>query len=149
MGAPATSKFHLRGASFSNFANRVENFLRNLPFAGCGHFDYLSGSDNRNGIPVGIEAYAGLRDVIRNDCVESLFEQLLAGILEDVLSLGGEADYQLSLFALAEFSCDVGGGHEFKRKFGATLHLLWRKLLRAVIGDCGRFDKHSGFMAAC
>ena len=51
--------------------------------------------DDGDGVAVGVKADAFAGNVVDDDGIEILRDQLLAGVLENVFGLGGEADDDL------------------------------------------------------
>ena len=108
--------------------NLVENALRHFPLRGLGNFDDLVVSDDGHFIAIGVEADAFAGNVVDHDGVEMFGCELLAGVFEDVLSFGSEADDNLRLLAERNFLENVGGRFEFERDRTFAFYLLRRKL---------------------
>ena len=102
-------------ALLANLGNEVEHTLRDFEFRRNRHVDDAVGSDDGDGVVLGAETDVGAGDVVEDDGVALLGASFLAGVLDEVLGFGGEADKHLvGKFVGAEFGEDVGCRFEFE-----------------------------------
>jgi len=123
----------------------IENALSHIPFGGFGNFDYFVVGDDSDGIAVGVEAYAFAGNVVDDDSVNGFRGQFLAGVLQDILRFGSEADDELVLLVSSQFGQDVRRRLQFQSQRAFALDLLVGGVFGPVISDSCGFDDDAGF----
>ncbi len=121
--------------------NRVQYALRHLELAALRDLERILGGDDRDGVAVGVEADARLGDVVHHDGVDVLGGKLSAGIVDDVLGFGGEADQNLAVEAVsAELGENIGGRLQLQgQRTAGALDLFRSRLARPIVGDRSSF----------
>ena len=123
----------------------VEDALGDFPLGGFGNFDHFVAGDDGDGVAVGIEADAFARNVVDDDGVEILRNQLLAGILQNVLGFGGEADDDLRLPSSAKALSGCRESASSSSVIGPLRLIFWPAAdFRAIVGDGSGLDDDGG-----
>src|SRR5262249_14404757 len=81
--------------------------VSDLPLGAFGDLDVPVGSHNGDGVAVGVEADAGLGNVVHHDGVRRLGLELLARVRQGVFGLSGKTDDDLSRLLCAQLGEDI------------------------------------------
>src|SRR6266567_4621209 len=85
----------------------VQHALCNVPLGGFRYADTLRRGENRYRVSFGVEADAFPRNIIDYDGVERFRHELFAGVLNNILSFGGEPDHDLRCLSTCDFGKDI------------------------------------------
>ncbi len=121
----------------------LDDRLGDLLLGQAVELDLVMGAHERHAVGVRPKRGVCAGDVVCDDEVAALARELLAGVLEHVVRLGGKADDDAVSPALGERGENVGvlGERDLVEGFGGLLELVVGCLLGAVVGDRGRQDR--------